>query len=46
MRQVADYKIIEPVSREMANDILTRAYRFVDAIRQYLENLQLSGFKQ
>jgi len=39
MRQVSDYKIIESVSQEKANDILTKAYLFVEAIRQYVDNL-------
>jgi uncharacterized protein (UPF0332 family) len=38
LRQVADYKAIEPTSIEKAEDLLNKADRFVKAIREYLQD--------
>ena len=39
MRQVADYKTTEPVSREKAKETLMKANRFVEAAENYIKNL-------
>jgi len=39
LRQVADYKVIEPMSKEKAKELLQKAYLFVEAIEEYSENL-------
>ena len=39
MRQITDYKIIEPVSPEKAKEILAKAYSFVEAIQKYIQSL-------
>jgi len=39
MRQIADYKIIEPVSPEKAKESIAKAYSFVEAVQKYLLSL-------
>ena len=39
MRQIADYKIIEPVSPEKAKESLAKAYSFVEAVQKYIQSL-------
>lgn len=39
MRQVTDYKIIEPISQDKAKEMLMKAHRFVEAVQNYIENL-------
>jgi len=36
LRQVSDYRITEPLTRGKAEDVLTGAGRFVEAIRQHI----------
>ena len=36
LRQVSDYKVIEPSSPEKAKEALNNAVRFVDAVKKYL----------
>lgn len=38
LRQVSDYRIIEPCSPEKAVEMLEKATRFVDAVVRYLES--------
>ena len=38
LRQVTDYKAIEPTSIEKAEDLFNKAVRFVEAIREYLHD--------
>ncbi|MEK7374290.1 MAG: hypothetical protein AABZ85_04595 [Thermodesulfobacteriota bacterium] len=37
--QIADYKIIEPVSPEKAKESLAKAYSFVEAVQKYIQSL-------
>jgi len=39
MRQISDYKIIEPVLPEKAQESLAKAYSFVEAVQKYLQSL-------
>ena len=39
MRQIADYKIIEPVSPEKAQASIAKASSFVEAVQQYIQSL-------
>jgi hypothetical protein len=36
LRQVSDYKVSEPLTLSKADEVLAKASRFVEAIRQYM----------
>ena len=38
MRQKSDYRVTEPATSERAAELLTRAERFVAALREHLQN--------
>ena len=40
MRQVSDYKTFKPVAMERAEETLSNAVRFVDAVKEYLSGNQ------
>ncbi len=37
LRQMSDYKSIEPISREKAEEILQKAFHFINSITKYLK---------
>jgi uncharacterized protein len=43
MRQKSDYRVAEPATSERAAELLTRAERFVAALREHLQNQGLSA---
>ena len=43
MRQKSDYRVAEPATSERAAELLTRAERFVAALREHLQNHRFSA---
>lgn len=40
LRQLSDYKTLDPISKEKAKESLDKAAIFVEAINEYLDNLK------
>ena len=39
MRQISDYKTLEEITSEQAEDMINRAGSFVDAVTKYIESV-------